>query len=334
VALEWGVAGYLWSGAIAGGIQAVVVLLVLFARGPWTFDRSLGRAIASFALPISIAALASLAMHQADLWVLRLRLHDLSQVGLYAFAYAIVQRSNGLLLTPFGSIWSARLYEIDTAPHRRETYHRVFRGFTLVSGSVLLALALCSRPIVELLASPEYGPAAALVPILCIGFFLFSLHGFFVVPALLAGRGGAIAWTAVAAAAVGVTLCFVLAPVAGIRGAAIASLVTYAVYALGGHVRYRRFENLRYPWAHLVKLASIAVVAWVTRPSLGESSSLWVELGLAVMWSVFAAAVALLWCGRDLLRRPPGSVRDPTTEPVVEGAVARQEVEAVEALLG
>ena len=239
--------------------------------------------IASFAFPIAIAAVASLAMHQADLWVLRWRLGDLTQIGLYAFAYAIVHRSNSLLLTPFSSIWSARLYQLDTEPHRQQAYHRVFRGFTLVSACALLALALGSRPVVELLASPEYGPAAEVVPILTVGFFLFSLHGFFVVPALLAGRGGSIAATAVAAAVVGVALCLALVPIAGIRGAAIASVVTYAVYSFGGHLRYRRFENLRYPFGHLVKLAVIAGVAWVTRPSPAEASSPWVALALAAL---------------------------------------------------
>jgi len=335
VALQWGVAGYLWSGAIAGAVQSSVLLLVLFARRSWSFERPLWRAIASFAFPIAIAALASLAMHQADLWVLRFRLGDLTQIGLYAFAYAIVQRANGLLLTPFSSIWSARLYEIDTGPHRRKAYHRVFRGFTLVSACALLALALCSRPVVELLASPEYGPSAELVPILCIGFFLFSLHGFFVVPALLAGRGGSIAATAVAAAAVGLALCLALVPIAGIRGAAIASVVTYAVYSFGGHLRYRRFENLRYPFGHLVKLALIATVAWATRPSTADVASPWAVLALAAYWSVLATAVAVLWCGRDLLQRPAGALpTDRPAEAVVERAIPRQEVDAVEALLG
>ena len=329
VVLQWGVPGYLWSGAIAGAVQSAVLLLVLFARRTWSFDRGLWRAIASFAFPISIAALAALAMHQADLWVLRVRLGDLSQIGLYAFAYAIVQRSNSLLLTPFSSIWITRLYELDSDPHRREAYHRVFRGFTLVSCCALLALALCARPVVELLASPEYGSAAELVPILGIAFFLFSLHDFFVVPALLAGRGGAIAWTAVAAASVGIALCIVLAPIAGIRGAAIASVVTYAVYSFGGHLRYRRYEDLRYPFGHLVRLASVAAAAWLTRPSPPDASSPWVELALAVSWSVLAAAVAVLWCGRDLLRPPPALEGDRAVGAVVERATARQEVDAV-----
>jgi O-antigen/teichoic acid export membrane protein len=338
VALHLGVVGYLASGVVAGGVQAAVLLALLFAGRPLRFERRIWRELGSFAGPIAIAALASLAMHQADLWILRFKLGDLGEIGLYAFAYAMAQRFNGLLLTPFSSIWSARLYEIDRGPRRLEAYHRAFRGYTLVSAMALLGLALCAQPVVALLAKAAYQPAAALVPILVAGFFLFSLHGFFVVPALLTGRSGAIAWNAVLAAAVDIVLCLVLVPVDGIRGAAVASVAAYGVYSLGGWLRYRGLENLRYPLGHLAKLASIAVVAWATRPSPPPGASPWLALVIAGAWALLAAGVAVLWCGRDLvpLRSATRTESDPgaAPEPVVERTVASQEVDAVEAFLG
>jgi O-antigen/teichoic acid export membrane protein len=302
VGLGLGVAGYLAGGIVASGAQVIVLAALLFRGQPLRFVPSIGHALATFAGPIAVAGLAALAMHQADLWLLRGLLGDLGQIGLYAFAYALVQRSNGLLLTPFVSIWSARQYELARTPSRLEAYHRAFRGYTLVSGTALLGLALCAEPIVELVAGAAYLPAAKLMPMLCIGFFLFSLHTFFAAPALLAGRSGMIARNAVTAAAVNVALCLVLIPVAGIRGAAIASVAAYALYSLGGHLGYRRLDDLRYPLLHLVKLGVLGVAAWWTLPLLPlRPASPWTELVVAAAWGLLAGAIALLAWGRDLI---------------------------------
>jgi O-antigen/teichoic acid export membrane protein len=302
VGLRLGVAGYLASGVLAGGAQAIVLLVLLFGRRPMRFDRAIWCELAAFAWPIAIASLAALAMHQADLWLLRWLQGDLGQIGLYAFAYAIVQRSNGLLLTPFSSIWGARLYQLDSKPERSTAYRRAFRGYTLISGAALLALALCAEPLVDLVAGDAYLPAAGLVPILCAGFFLFSLHSFFAVPALLAGRSRTIAANAVTAAATNVALGLLLIPVAGIEGAAIASLVTYGVYSFGGYLRYRRVERLRWPLEHLAKLAAVAIATWATLPLLPlHPASPWLALAVSGAWALLAGGVMLLACGRDLV---------------------------------
>lgn len=314
--LDWGVRGYLWSAAAAGAAQAAALLVLLFAGRRFSLDRAAGRELFRFGAPLAVAALASLAMHHADVFLLRWLLPDLADLGIYAFAYGVVQRVNGLVLTPFVAIWGASLYEIDrddAPPDRLARYRRVFRAYTLVAGFILFALAICAEPLLALLAGPAFRPAAALVPTLAGAFLLFSLHSFFVVPALVHGRSGAVSRSALVAAAANVALVLLLVPRSGVEGAALASLLTYAVYAFFGEFRYRRIEDLGYPLAHVLRIVAVGSAAyWAYRLLAPADSTPWISLAAALGATLLFAAALWLLAGRGLRLRPQRSARTPT----------------------
>jgi O-antigen/teichoic acid export membrane protein len=304
-ALRWGVRGFLLGAAIAGGAQAAALVAILFVGRPLRFDPARGREMLHFGAPLALVALASLAMHQADLFLLRWLLPSLSDLGLYAFAYTLAQRVNGMVLTPFGAIWNVSLYEIGRAApaERGPRFRRVFTAYVVVAGFVLSALALFADAILALAADPAYEPAARLVPGLAGAFLLFSLHSFFVVPALLHGRSGMVSRTALAAALANVVLVVALAPRWGVGGAVVASVLTYAIYAFYGHLRYRRLDDLRYPLGVVLVVAALGAASWfgdrATEPWLGAGPG--AALASATAWSAALGLGLYLGFGRRML---------------------------------
>ena len=125
------------------------------------------------------------------------------------------------------------------------------------------------------------------------------------------------------AAVINIAACLLLIPLWGTTGAAIASLVTYAVYSFGGFLRYRKLEDQRYPLDLLAKLGLIALAAAATLPRARlAAASPWVALAVAMAWTLAAGAVALLTCGRDLLPSP-AEARRRLRDIVARGSFAR-----------
>jgi O-antigen/teichoic acid export membrane protein len=112
-----------------------------------------------------------------------------------------------------------------------------------------------------------------------------------------------VARTSIIAAVIGFLANVAFIPRWGIYGAAFASVITYGVFSLLGHLTYRRIENLRLPhrfvaFAVAGGVATTGLVRWL----VPETASLPVQIGAgAVAWLAAAAAV-ILGPARGLLR--------------------------------
>lgn len=302
VGLDAGVLGYLYASLAATAVEAAVLAGGIFWRRPFAIETRLLRELGRFGWPLAVSGLASLAMHDADRYLLKALSGDLAAVGVYSLAYNLVQGVNGMLLTPFFLIWSTSLYEIAARADRGETFARVFRAVSLLVALVLVAVALGARPLLRLLAAPAFYGAADLVPPLCLGFLCFTLHLFFSAPALLQGRSGAITVTALVAVGTNVALNLALIPSLGAYGAALASLATYAVYAFFGHWRYRRLEDLGFPLRVLALPVGLGTLLVIGQRALLPAGAGWAaEVATAVVAWTLVVVATLLGPGRPLV---------------------------------
>jgi O-antigen/teichoic acid export membrane protein len=268
-----GVYGFLWGSLVGGWVEAIAFVAILFGGRAFRLVPEVIRPMWSYGWPLILTMLAGLSMHQSNRYLLRVFLQDLGPIGIFAVAFTLAQGVNQMIMVPFQSIWSPVMFEIDQLPDRREMYRRIFKYYTLGIGLILLAVSLLSRPIVAVLAAPEFGGAAEVLPWLCLAFFLFTLHSVLRVPALLHHRTVSVAMNSLVAAVVNVGANVALIPRLGIQGAALASVITYGVFSGLGYVAYRRIEDLRFP---------LRYVAWVGGGGVALCAAAW--------WAVPATA--------------------------------------------
>lgn len=292
---HYGIYGFLIGGLVTAYLQSIVLLVVLFRRESFRVYPELFARFWNYGYPLIFVGLSSLLMHQADRYLLRGILDDLRQVGLYGLAYQIVQGVNSLVVIPFASVWHVTKYEINESPERVEVYENFFKAFSLGLWLILLGIALFAGPIIVILASPEFYAASQTIPTLCIGFFLFSLHEFYSIPAYLHKRTKTIARVATIAAVGNIASNCALIPFLGVDGAALSTVVGYALYSLYGHLRYRRFEKLKYPMRYvIVPIAAGAALVLGARVIAPPGSSLvWSILVASAVWLIAAGAVGL-----------------------------------------
>jgi len=281
-----GVYGFLWGSLIGGWVEALAFVVILFGRKTFRLVPEVIRPMWAYGWPLILTMLAGLSMHQLNRYFLRVFLDDLGPIGIFAVAFTLAQGVNQMIMVPFQSIWSPVMFEIDRLPDRREMYRRIFKYYTLGIGLILLAVSLLSRPIVAILASPEFGGAAEVLPWLCLAFFLFTLHSVLRVPALLHHRTVSVATNSLIAAVVNVMANVTLIPRFGILGAAFASCITYGVFSALGYFRYRRIEDLHFP---------VQYVAWVGGGGLALAAAAWWAVPDSAPLVLQGAVGFLLW---------------------------------------
>lgn len=302
--LQLGVRGFLYSGLIAGGVQAAILIGLLFLGKPVRFLAGFVRPFWSFGWPLIIASLASLVMHQADRYLFLWLTDDMSSLGLYSFAFNVAQALNSFIVLSFLPIWMPSLLEINALPNRQRIFQNVFESFVFFSFSAFWLLALLAEPIVRLVAHESYASAAAPLPLLSLAFFLYPLHSFLSIPAVVHKQTRSVAWTSLWSAVAKVASGTVLIQLAGIHGAAISCIVTYLVYSLYGHWRYRQIEDLRF---NVLWIPYCAACGWLTYQGMR-----WLQPQAFTYTSAFAAG-AVAWAvlvvllalgpGRTLTRR-------------------------------
>jgi O-antigen/teichoic acid export membrane protein len=312
VFVKMGVMGLLLSGLIAGGAEAVVMTCMLFVGRPFRVLPELFGKFWTYGWPFIVSGFATLIMHQADRYLLLWILKDMTQVGIYALAYNLVNGVNSLICNPFISIWAPMVFQVHAMPRGKEIIQEVFKYFVLGFFLVLAGVALFSEPIVRILANESYADAARLMPILCLAFLFFPLHNFFSLPATIHRQTRLIATISLLATVIKVAAASTLILALGVRGAAISGVVTYASYSFLGHWRYRQIENLQFPIRWVIGSSVVGVLVFAAMEAVVPAhTSVGMQiLASSVFWSVCAAWVLagparpLVVRGLLLLRSP------------------------------
>ena len=264
VALDLGVTG--WIAAIALG--QTVSLLFAFAIVPikrCKFDWQLVRAGIAFGLPTVPHQTAAWALNLADRLVLA-GLISSAALGVYslganlAIPVMVAVMSLGQAMMPS---WSrAGLGEENQSGLDGLVTGQVV-AIALITGSV----ALMASPLVALMAPPSFSGAGEVVGWIALG---YGFLGLYYIPAncinLVTGRNRLIWLGSTLGAAVNIGLLFAVVPSGGIRAAAIASAVGYAVLLICTSlywVSVRGSNPIRVPWRGLALPLASVVLVWV-----------------------------------------------------------------------
>lgn len=290
----WGVLGILTGNLLACCIVTITkVSILVFNLGAYRFDRHVVRKLWIFGAPLVLTSLLSLVMHQADRYFVRLNL-DMHDVGIYSFAYTIGQGVNTILLGAFGAIWSVTMYDIAGNPNSRKLFARIFECYVYGLLLLMLGLSLFSKPLVALMASPDFQPAAELIPVIALAYLFFSMHSQFKVPVFVKKKTHLLVPASVAGVLVNVVGNYFLVPVWGAWAAAWVSVATFAVFSFTGLLIYRRYDRYPYRLARIARVLVLVVATYVlydVAVGRGEVTTVSVTVAGAV-WICWAAILA------------------------------------------
>ena len=290
---EMGVWGFVWSKLIATSLGGLFLLVRAVLSVGLRFDHDAAKRILSFGSPLIIAGVSFFLIHFSDYFFLN-RLRSTHEVGLYEFAYRFPFLLSFLVGEPFGRVWSVSVYDLAKDDGWKERFARVLAwlAFSLVLCG--LGIAVFSDEVIELMARNEsFWSAAAVVPVLVLAYALREAADFFRNVLYLNKRSGLIGRLALGCATINIALNLLVIPAWGYQGAALCTVLTWALYFAVCLVAQRQEYDIRLPWLGITSCAVFAVLCW-SGTTFVPDETWWLRyLGNSVFILIFVVGMVL-----------------------------------------
>jgi O-antigen/teichoic acid export membrane protein len=263
VGFKLAIPGFLMGSLISTAVLAVVMVSLCLRRTSFAFDFILFRRLFRYSLSLSVGGAALFIMNFADRFFLQY-FTTLANIGLYSLAYKIAMLIS-YAHSSFHTYWTSQMYSLARQKSYAMYFSRVFTYLFLMLSTVSVAIILSSGIALHILTTPAFFAARRLVPLLLLAYFLRAIGDYFQCVLFIEnqpGRGAQINW-------LGAGLCLLgyaaLIPGLEVWGAAIATVLAFALVAFVGFVWARRLLPFVLEWRRLAAIASAAGVAICVR---------------------------------------------------------------------
>lgn len=287
-----------------------VVRAAVRGRVSWPHARVLW----TYGMPMGLAMLMHLITQLFDRFLVA-TLIDEAAAGVYAVGYAAADRPLMMIFTWLGMSASPLIlaaFERDGLAAAQEAMERLASLILLIVLPAAVGLAMVAEPLSAVLVGREFrGPVVQLLPWIAAASVVngLTVH-YLAVPFVLHRRTGLLAGTMAAAAGLNTVLNLLLIPRLGLWGAALATIVAYALVASVRYFFARRWLNLRLPVDDALRcIAATAAMAtglvWLPLPHGAAGLLPSIATG-AVLYATAAWALNAAGCrarAAEVLRR-------------------------------
>jgi O-antigen/teichoic acid export membrane protein len=258
---------------IADGVVALATIAIVVARvGSVRPDFKVLPRFVRYGVVLLPAGYAIWVLNWADR-IFLIHYQTLAAVGIYSLAYSLGYLVIQVAVNPIWTMFPnsiAELWNRGRVVEAQRLFESTAGVVVVLTFPAIAGAAVLGTGLVRLLAPPEFAAAAPVLPIVLGGYLCFMLAAFYETVFGLADRQGLGVVTVAVACAVNVGLNFLLIPPYSYTGAAIATLVAFAVQLLLCLALSRRLGLLRTPIRTPARVAvASAVMVLVLLPLRG-----------------------------------------------------------------
>ncbi len=290
VYLRLGPKGAFLSNLTSSLVVGLVLAGTLIRSTGLRFSSAATRRLTRYGLPLVATQIATFFATFGDRYFLN-NSADMTTVGLYALAYQF-----GFMLQMVGSmpvelVWEPIRFSLAERPDHDRVLSRAFVYLNVLLISAALGITLFVGDVLRVMTIPAFYPAARLVPVILVAYVFQSWTGMQDVGIHLRERTEYITAANWVAGLVAMAGYFLLIPSLLGLGAAIATVLAFAVRFFMVQYISRRLLPVRYQWTPVLRLIGLAAVAAAISfavPSAGILGSLALR-GMLFLGYVFAA---------------------------------------------
>ena len=295
VVLKMGVEAVFIANLVASAVTSLVLAAVVFPELTLHLPSRLYKEMIRFGLPYIPAGLSGIAIQVIDVPILKALTND-ATVGVYRANYRLGVLMM-LVVGMFDYAWRPFFLTHAKDNDAQKLFSKVFTYFValmmlvFVTGSLFIDDIVRIRVFGRYVIHPDYWGGLGIVPIILLAYVFTGAYVNFVVGVYLEKKTKYLPYATGAGALVNVVLNFLLIPTFGITGAAVATLLSYIVMAVGIYFPSQRLYHVKYEWGRLTRLtlAACAVVVVFLMLGLQPASTVGITVKLG-----FSAAFILL----------------------------------------
>ena len=219
-----------------------------------------------FGLPFLPAGLSSIMIQGIDRPILT-KLTNLDTAGIYSANYKL-----GIFMMLFVSMfqyaWQPFFFQNSQEKNIKQVFSKILTYFTIAGSLILIFLSLFIDDIVKVhlfgrgtLIGHEYWGGLIIVPIILFGYLFNGIYYILSAGMFIEEKSLYIPVITGIGAAINVGVNFLLIPVWGIVGAALATLASYLIMAIAVYKITQKFYEINYENGKVIKTLSFVLIA-------------------------------------------------------------------------
>ncbi|HTO94514.1 MAG TPA: oligosaccharide flippase family protein, partial [Bacteroidota bacterium] len=262
-----GVEGIFLSGAIASGVTLLTLAPTIARQFTGGFSVPLYRALLKFGLPYVPAGLASIVIQVIDRPIMLL-LTSLSVVGVYQVNYRLGIFMM-LVVSMYDFAWRPFFLAHAAEKNAKELFARALTYSLAVMAAVFLGVSLFIGDIVRIrllgryVIHPDYWSGLPIVPVVLLGYLFLGVYNNLIAGVYIEKKTQRLPAITLAGALVNIGANFLLIPLMGMMGGAVATLLAYAAMATVLFVDVRGYYPVAYEWGRIARLALAGAVSFL-----------------------------------------------------------------------
>lgn len=290
--LRMGVMGVVYGNLISSVLVGVTLLSALIVRVRGKFSREKFEQMFRYGAPLIVQSLASFVLVFSDRFFLR-HFASLSEVGIYGLGYKLAGIVSLLVSGPFDMTWSWQQFELAKRPNARHMYAKIQIYQLLVSLLVGLAVSVLAKDILRVLSPPGYWGAAPIVPLIALSYVLSNTRVVVLSGILIQRATNQLAVITPIAAAANLGLNYVLIARYHAMGAAVATLISYALLLVLSYAVAQRVYSVRYEYGRNIGVLVLATLIYLvsTLFDFRLFASIAVNVLLVMLFPIISAAM-------------------------------------------
>ena len=311
--------GVFLANLCASAATFALAMIIVSKNITWKLPKGLYGQILKFGLPYIPAGLAGMAMQVIDRPIVKALTND-ATLGIYQLNYRLGIFMM-LIVGMFDYAWRPFFLNHARDEDAKRLFSKVFTYFTLGMMSIFLIVSLFIDDIVRMKIAgkqffpPVYWQGTPIVPWVLLAYVFTGAYTCFVVGVYLEKKTKYLPFVTGAGALVNVGANLILIPMLGILGAALSTLFSYIVMAVGMYFASQKYYRIDYEWGVIVKMAGSAFLLFILFKYLGleplHFSSFVVKLLLLCLFGVVVIVIKVvrkedLQSSIAMLKKPNG----------------------------
>jgi O-antigen/teichoic acid export membrane protein len=227
VVLDYKILGVLYGQIIAASIQLVILLLIEWKQGSFSFSFGFLRSMLAYSIFLVPTQLATFISFWSNRWFLQEH-STMDDLGTFSFGYKIASVIPLLLTEPIKKAVRPEIFSLINEPERcRKNINRFAYITFAILGIAALGLSLLSKELVTIIAPETYLSSADVVFVLSFSYVLFGVAGIVVFAINILKKTHYITITWFISSAMNLLLNFYLVKNYGKAGATYATFITF-----------------------------------------------------------------------------------------------------------
>jgi O-antigen/teichoic acid export membrane protein len=272
ILLGYSLGGVITAFIISGVLVIAISLPLIFRQTGFQFPRfSHMKSYLKWGIPLTPNSALLWIMQVSDRYMVSYFL-GVAAAGTYSATYAIGQYAS-FALAPLGIVLYPTLSKTYDEGHHNETANYLkysLKYLMMVAIPSAFGLAILAKPLLEILTTPEFVSGSTVVPWVAAGTVLNCFYQIGIYIIHLVGKTSITVRLLGTSAVLNVILNLILIPRLGIVGAAVATLVAYAVLGmltLTVTRRYLRFDlSLPFIGKSILSSGVMTICIWLINP--------------------------------------------------------------------